>query len=145
MRSTHADTHPLTYKAHAVLKPLPVHIPDLLYVCDVKPGRLIRERRLANGLTQAQIALRAGSTQESISRLERDEISPTFETVERLLGVMGEELAPRVRRAPLEADRRRLRALRGRPPAERLELALSWNRFAGEVARAGARARSENV
>src|SRR5438270_11865557 len=70
MRSTHADTHPLTYKAHAVLKPLPVHIPDLLYVCDVKPGRLIRERRLANGLTQAQIALRAGSTQESISRLE---------------------------------------------------------------------------
>ena len=63
------------------------------------PGRLIRERRLANGLTQKQLAVRAGSTQAAISRLERGEISPTFETFERLLEVMGEEAELSVRRS----------------------------------------------
>lgn len=107
------------------------------------PGRIIRERRVANRLTQAQLALRAGSTQAAISRLERGQLSPTFETFERLLTVMGEEAGVVVHRARGDHDRARLAALRARPPAERFELALSWNRLAGEVARAGARARGE--
>lgn len=107
----------------------------------MEPGRLIRARRLANGLTQTQLALRAGSTQGSISRLERGEVSPTIETIERLLAVMGEEAEIVVRRGPLHCDRARLRALRDRPPAERLAQAIGWNRLAGEVSQAGARAR----
>lgn len=109
------------------------------------PGELIRSRRQANGLTQAQLALRAGSTQAAVSRLERDEVSPTFETVDRLLEVMGEDAEVRVRRREGDFDRARLAALRLRAPAERLELALSWNRLAGEVARAGRATRAARV
>ena len=107
------------------------------------PGQFIRDRRRANGLTQRQLAVRSGSTQAAISRLERGELSPTFETFERLLSVMGEEAEVVVRRRQGDYDRERLLALRQRPPAERLELALSWNRLAGEIAQAGRRARGQ--
>lgn len=103
-------------------------------------GHLIRLRREANGLTQSQLALRAGSTQAAISRLERGELSPTIETVERLLAVMGEEAEITVRRGVLNCDRERLRALRNRPPAERMNQAMGWNRLAGQVSLAGAAA-----
>jgi transcriptional regulator with XRE-family HTH domain len=105
------------------------------------PGVIIRRRRLANGLTQSQLALRAGSTQAAISRLERREVSPTFETFERLLAVMGEDAEIAVRRGAADYDRARLLALRSRPAAERLALAISWNRLAGEFTIAGERAR----
>lgn len=80
------------------------------------PGQLIRARRLANGLTQEQLAIRAGSTQAAISRLERGEISPTFETFERLLQVMGEEAEIVVRGSQDDHDRLRIAALRDRAP-----------------------------
>lgn len=105
-------------------------------------GQLIRERRLANGLTQAQLALRAGSTQAAISRLERGALSPTIETIDRLLAVMGEEAEIVVRRSRLECDRGHLHALRSRPPADRLVQAIAWNRLAAEVSVAGERARA---
>jgi transcriptional regulator with XRE-family HTH domain len=106
----------------------------------MQPGQIIRHRRLANGLTQQQLALRASSTQAAISRLERGEISPTFETFERLLAVMGEEAEVTVRRPEAAHDYARLRSLRRRQPAERLELAMSWNRLAGQFAAAGRQA-----
>jgi transcriptional regulator with XRE-family HTH domain len=107
----------------------------------VTPGRLIRERRLAHGLTQSQLALRAGSTQAAVSRLERDEISPTYDNLTRLLAVMGEEPRIAAHRQDSGFDRARLRSLRERPAEERLLLAISWNRLAGQVAAAGDRAR----
>jgi transcriptional regulator with XRE-family HTH domain len=107
------------------------------------PGRLIRDRRRAHGLTQSQLARRAGSTQAAISRLEHDELSPTVDTLVRLLETMGEDLEIGARRPEAEYDRRHLAALLARSPAERLELAMSWNKLAGEVAQAGRRARGE--
>ena len=111
----------------------------------MNPGALVRERRLANRLTQAQLARRASTTQPAISRIERGEVSPSFETVERLLAAMGEEGAVGASRMQSDIDPRRLTALRARPPGERLALAISWNRLAGEFAAAGraARARSQ--
>lgn len=105
------------------------------------PGTLLRERRRAHGVTQAQLALRAGTTQAAISRLERDELSPSFETVGRLLDALGETLDVRAAREPPELDRDHLADLLARSPAERLELAIGWNRLAGEIALAGRRAR----
>jgi transcriptional regulator with XRE-family HTH domain len=105
------------------------------------PGEIVRSRRRANGLTQRQLALRSGSTQAAISRLERGELSPTFDTFARLLAVMGEEPDVEIRRPAPDYERSRLRALRARPASERLELAMSWNRLAGEIARAGQAAR----
>lgn len=118
-------------------------MPYQVYSALVDAGQLIRERRLANGLTQAQLALRAGSTQAAISRLERGELSPTIETVDRLLAVMGEEAEMHVRRGRLECDPNRLRTLRSRPPADRLAQAIAWNRLAAQVSIAGERARTK--
>jgi transcriptional regulator with XRE-family HTH domain len=114
-----------------------------MFRCVTAPGRLVRERRRAHGLTQAQLALRAGTTQTAISRLERGELSPTVATLERILFVLGERLELRALRLEGDHDEAHLAGLRARPPQERLELALSWNRLAGEVARAGRKARGE--
>jgi transcriptional regulator with XRE-family HTH domain len=106
------------------------------------PGRLIRERRQAHGLTQAQLALRASTTQAAISRLERDELSPTFETITTLLEVLGETPELTARRADPPGELTHLRESMRRTPQKRLELALAWNRLAGEVGREGKRARA---
>ena len=92
-------------------------------------------------MTQSQLAIRAGSTQAAISRLERGELSPTIETVERMLAAMGEEAEIVVRRGRLECDPQRLHALRSRSPAERLAQAIGWNRLAAQVSSAGGGAR----
>jgi uncharacterized protein len=101
---------------------------------------LIRESRKRHGLSQRTLALRAGTDQAAISRIERGEISPTIETVDRLLAAMGERL--RLTGEPIERhhDPLHLRAMRERNPEERLELAISWNRLAGRLAEAGRRA-----
>ena len=56
------------------------------------PGRLLREARQRHGLTQAQLAMRARTSQAAISRIERDLISPSVAMLDRLLDLMGEEL-----------------------------------------------------
>ena len=109
------------------------------------PGALIRERREAHGLTQARLALRAGTTQGAVSRLERGEISPSVATVERLLEVMGEVLELAARPAAADWHEAHLRDALRRSTAERIELSMSWNRLAGEIAAAGRRARGETT
>jgi len=107
------------------------------------PGSVLRERRLAHGLSQAQLARRAGTTQAAISRIERGEVSPTFTTVRSLLDALGEVPELGVRRAEGSHDARHLADMAARSPEERLELAMSWNKLAGEVAQAGRRARDQ--
>ncbi len=68
-------------------------------------------------------------------------MSPTVETLERLLAALGEDLALASAAAATHIDHAHLAALRRRTPAERLDLALSWNRLAGDVAAAGSAAR----
>jgi transcriptional regulator with XRE-family HTH domain len=52
----------------------------------------VRDGRRRHGLTQAQLAARARTSQAAISRLERDLVSPSVETLRTLLDLMGEEL-----------------------------------------------------
>lgn len=61
----------------------------------IRCGALIREARLRHGLDQAELARRAGTAQPAISRIERDVVSPTLETLNRLLEAMGETLSVR--------------------------------------------------
>ena len=56
------------------------------------PGQLLREARQRHYATQKQLATRAGTSQAAISRIERDEVSPTVETLARLLDLLGEKL-----------------------------------------------------
>lgn len=106
-----------------------------------RTGALVRARREAHGLSQARLALRAGTTQAGVSRVERGEVSPSIATLERLLWAMGEELELSARPAPAEWDEDHHRDVLRRPAAERLALALTWNRLAGQLAAAGRRAR----
>jgi len=47
---------------------------------------------LRNGLDQAQLASRVGMKQSAVSRIERDAVSPSMETLNRLMEGMGEAL-----------------------------------------------------
>jgi len=117
---------------------------DLCYfwhIMPIKASNLIRQTRRRHGLSQRSLALRAGTDQAAVSRIERGEVSPSVETVERLLAAMGETL--QLGSVPFEShhDPVHLVAMRERTPAERLALAGSWNRLAGRLADAGRRAR----
>jgi transcriptional regulator with XRE-family HTH domain len=58
----------------------------------VTPGDVLREARYRRGVSQAQLASRAGTRQSAISRIESGRVSPTFETLRNLLDLLGEEL-----------------------------------------------------
>jgi transcriptional regulator with XRE-family HTH domain len=58
----------------------------------ISVGRLVRDARQRHGLTQQRLARRCATSQRHISRIERDEVSPSVETLERLLRAMGERL-----------------------------------------------------
>jgi transcriptional regulator with XRE-family HTH domain len=59
---------------------------------NLEPGRLLREVRLRHGLSQERLAIRAGTTQSAISRIEQERGSPTVRTLAELLRLMGEDL-----------------------------------------------------
>lgn len=56
------------------------------------PGQLLREARHRHGVSQHDLAIRAGTTQSAISRIESDRLSPTFQTLQELLYLLGEDL-----------------------------------------------------
>lgn len=43
-------------------------------------------------MSQKQLAMRAGTTQSAISRIERNRVSPSVETLRELLYLLGEDL-----------------------------------------------------
>jgi transcriptional regulator with XRE-family HTH domain len=55
-------------------------------------GEFVRAARLRNSLGQAELAKLAGTDQPAISRIERDVVSPSLETLNRLLEAMGETI-----------------------------------------------------
>ena len=48
--------------------------------------------RIASGLTQAEVAARAGTTQSAIARLEGGSVSPTVETLRKYAKAVGKRL-----------------------------------------------------
>lgn len=58
----------------------------------MSPGALLKQARARHSVSQAQLAVRAGTTQSAISRIERDRVSPSFETLRELLYLLGEDL-----------------------------------------------------
>jgi transcriptional regulator with XRE-family HTH domain len=59
----------------------------------MSPGRLLQDARDRHGVSQRQLAIRAGTTQSAISRIERDRVSPSVETLRELLYLLGEDLS----------------------------------------------------
>jgi len=106
----------------------------------VRCGTLVKEARRRNGLGQADLAKRLGTSQPAISRIERDQVSPTVETLERILNAMGETL--RVATLPLRepapgASNQSIAELRADyrlTPSERLAQAAQLSEVATELA-----------
>jgi transcriptional regulator with XRE-family HTH domain len=101
----------------------------------MSPGNLIRQTRNRHGLSQRRLARRAGASQAWISRVERDEVSPSIESLERLLLVMGEKLCldTDALSDDDEVDPDWRRAHRGRSMTECLERSFDAARFASEL------------
>jgi transcriptional regulator with XRE-family HTH domain len=57
------------------------------------PGSILREARQRHRVSQRRLAARAGTTQSAISRIEKDRVSPSFETLRELLYLLGEDLS----------------------------------------------------
>jgi ribosome-binding protein aMBF1 (putative translation factor) len=55
-------------------------------------GQAVRERRLALGLSQTELATRAGMTQPALSRLEAGGVVPTIPLLERIRMVLDADL-----------------------------------------------------
>jgi transcriptional regulator with XRE-family HTH domain len=58
----------------------------------MEAGELLRTARGRHGLTQAQLAARARTSQAAVSRIERGLVSPSVATLKSLLYLMNEEL-----------------------------------------------------
>jgi transcriptional regulator with XRE-family HTH domain len=116
---------------------------DIIYGI-ISPGDLVRCTRERLGLSQRRLALRAGTTQAAVSRIERGVVSPTFATLRELMVAMGEEPVLSTRRLPTEWDPAHMASTHARTPEERFALALSWNRMAGRLADAGRTARERD-
>lgn len=82
---------PLGFKYRQDLFTL-AYIAYMYYNYHVVTGDLIKEARLRAGLTQAELGGRLGKAQSVIARWERDEVSPSLETVRDIVRACGLEL-----------------------------------------------------
>lgn len=85
-------------------------------------GELLRRARTSAGLTQAQLAVRAGTAQSAISAYEAGRKVPAADTLLRLVAATGSRLEP-VPAEPVRAASRAELARRGEILEQVLELA----------------------
>ncbi len=89
------------------------------------PGELLREARRRHGVSQQRLAVRASTTQSAISRIERDRISPSVETLRELLYLLGEDLVLTAEERDSGIDRTLIRERLALTPAERLDYGIA--------------------
>lgn len=77
----------------------------------MEAAQLIRSARTRRGLSQAELAARAGTSQPVISAYERGHRDPTTRTLHRLVAASGERLELRLAEQPPDLP----------PPADRHE------------------------
>ena len=81
---------------------------------------LVQEARRRSGLTQAELARRAGVPQSSVAKIERGRRDPSLSTLDRLVRAAGLEL--RVQLAPrVDHDLQLIDAMLVLTPEQRLE------------------------
>jgi transcriptional regulator with XRE-family HTH domain len=100
---------------------------------DRTPGELLREARVRHELSQKQLAVRAGTTQSAIARIERDRTSPSIKTLTALFQAMEEDFVfgsrPRDWGVDLSLNHKNLEFT----PTERLERGLGFSEVIREV------------
>jgi transcriptional regulator with XRE-family HTH domain len=93
-------------------------------------GALVREARLLAGLSQDELARRAGTTQAVVSRWERNAEAPRIDALARALRACGFE-ADLVFRRLDDVDRSQITAALALTPGERLESVTETTRLLG--------------
>ena len=112
----------------------------------MSPSVLVRSARERAGLTQAELAERAGVTQSVVARLERGAGNPTFLTLERVLHAAGHRLElTAVEQGLRTVDETLIEQQLQLPPAERVLRLRAQTAFMQRLAEAGARAREQHV
>ena len=93
----------------------------------MEAATLLRTVRRRHGLTQRQLAARARTSQAAISRIERGLVSPSVETLTRLLDLMGEEL--RLDAEPIDYghDRTLFEVMLAVTPEQRIRNQATWS------------------
>jgi transcriptional regulator with XRE-family HTH domain len=104
-------------------------------------GQIVREARRRADLTQRELAVRVGTTQSAIARLERGATEPSYDRVRRLAEACGFELVPRI--APVDDSNWSVASSNlGRTPEERVRHHQAWVRLVREGRAALARVRA---
>lgn len=104
-----------------------------------EPGSLLREARRRAGLSQRELAERAGTSQSVVARIELGRTSPSADTLRRLLDAAGFELRATLVERPvtnthmLEDVSRILRL----SPEDRLREAAALSRLEAAASRRG--------
>jgi transcriptional regulator with XRE-family HTH domain len=112
----------------------------------MSPSVLVRSARKRSGLTQAQLAERAGVTQSVIARLERGGGNPTFLTLERVLHAAGHRLElSAVHQGLRTVDETLIGHQLALAPAERIRGLRPQADFMKRLVDAGARAREQRT
>lgn len=91
----------------------------------MSPGELLKEARKRHGLSQKRLAVRAGTTQSAISRIEHGRVSPSVDTLRELLRLAGEDLVLGSETRDAGVDVSLVRRRLAETTEERLELATA--------------------
>jgi transcriptional regulator with XRE-family HTH domain len=111
----------------------------------ISPGELIKRRRSEHGLSQRELAHRAGTSQSAIARLENGDEDVTWTRLRSILSAMGDEPVLESKRLTSRYDAIDLMRDRGMSPEMRLANGIRFNNFASRMALAGAEARAKNA
>jgi transcriptional regulator with XRE-family HTH domain len=96
-------------------------------------GQLLKEARKRHGVSQSRLARRAGTTQSVISRIERDGVSPTVDTLRELLYLLGEDLVMVAEPRDWGIDRTQVRERLRSTAEERVEQGLAFGELVLET------------
>jgi transcriptional regulator with XRE-family HTH domain len=92
-------------------------------ISSVDAAGMLRDARRSAGLTQREVARRAGVPQPTVARIESRAVAPRVDTLDRLLAICGRGLDD-VERPGRGVDRTGIRELLRLTPAARVRLAV---------------------
>lgn len=84
-------------------------------------GRLLRRAREGQGVSQARLAIRAGTSQAYISGVERGRVSVSLQRARALVACVGYELDVSLRPMPMRSDPETLARLEALTVEERID------------------------
>jgi transcriptional regulator with XRE-family HTH domain len=93
-------------------------------------GEILREARRRHGVGQHQLAVRASTTLSAISRIERDRVSPSVETLRELLYLLGEDLSLETKARDFGIDRTLNQSNLAFTPEQRVRRGMEFADFA---------------